>query len=120
MNPKKKCPRCGKIKRTKCFTFNKVLKEELCLMCDKKVGHNIFYNPESKGRIGKYSLTDNERSYLARKKGWKRVNESCKGLRTIRKRKKKEDKEMRRQKKISEIKSKETQKKFLEGLNGFK
>ena len=40
----KQCPKCFKIKRNKCFVFNRILKKDLCFMCNKSVGSNPFYN----------------------------------------------------------------------------
>ena len=63
----KECPRCHKLKRNKCFSFNKVLKLNLCNMCNKSVGTNPFYNQnfgKSKGFIGKFNMNEEEKKHL--------------------------------------------------------
>ena len=40
----KQCPECHKIKRNKCFVFNRIFKKYICFTCNKKIGTNPFYN----------------------------------------------------------------------------
>ena len=49
MFEKRVCPKCQRHLRTRCFVFNPVLKEKICRRCDKRIGHNIFYEPTIKG-----------------------------------------------------------------------
>jgi len=37
------CPQCGKEKRSCNFKKNRVVQKKVCGPCDKKIGHNPFY-----------------------------------------------------------------------------
>lgn len=115
MNIKKECPNCKRKLRTRCFVFNRVVKEEICRTCDKKIGSNPFYT-KKKETIGKYNMTATEKKVLANKKGWKAVNSECLGLQKIKKRESKRKRLSRRRFKIKESENKELNKKFVEGL----
>lgn len=69
MNKKEKCPKCGRILRTKNFVVNKKTGEWMCKQCDKKIGNNKFYIPPEKFReriavIGKFTVSDTEKDML--------------------------------------------------------
>lgn len=48
-NPKKECPECHRLLRTRCFAKkeNPIRQQILCKQCDRRIGHNKFYNPET-------------------------------------------------------------------------
>jgi len=46
---KKVCNKCNRHLNLKCFVYNPVIKEKVCHQCDKRIGHNIFYEPKIKG-----------------------------------------------------------------------
>lgn len=120
MNKKKVCPKCKKTKRTRCFIKNKVTGEEMCKMCDKKIGSNKFYIPKENRRkyntINNFSITEDEKKVLAKKKGWDKVKEECYILKMIKKKVDKEKRNNARDNKIKEEYTKEKNKRFLEGL----
>jgi len=118
MNKKKICPRCKKTKRTRCFNFNPVLKEEICAMCNRQIGTNIFYNskPKTRKTIGKFTMTEDEKKVLAKQNGWKRVYADCKGLQTIKRRVQRNKKHKREEMKIKTETNKQKNTKFVEGL----
>lgn len=115
MNQKKRCKRCERMLRTKCFVFNPLLKEEICKRCDKKIGRNKFYNPKN-NRISKFNMTDDEKKVLARINGWERVNKDCKGLITIKRRVLRKRRGDRYNKMNKEKENNQLNKKFVEGL----
>ena len=66
----KECQRCHKVKRNKCFSFNKVLKLDLCNMCNKSVGTNPFYNQnfgKSKNFVGIKNFSGQEKILIINK-----------------------------------------------------
>jgi len=114
---KKICSSCGKKKRTKCFIYNKVIKKKICKMCNRKIGTNKFYNPQSSStKMGKFSLSNDEKKVLAKKKGWKAVNQDCKALRKMRTIVRKKRKEEIKLKKEEKNKRTQINKLFIEGL----
>jgi hypothetical protein len=58
------CPECGRLcKPVAQMRLNPVLNKKICWHCDKKIGHNKFYNPKingSKQKIKFMRLTMNE------------------------------------------------------------
>jgi len=125
---KKRCPRCNKVKRTKCFVYNRLLKMDVCRMCNKSIGSNKFYIPlkeRKKYIISKYGMSDQEKSIMIKKamhqgmdfkRACKKVNREIYGLRTMRKRKYQQRRELYNKKKNGIIQNKNKQKEFLKGL----
>lgn len=121
MNPKKMCPKCGKLKRTRCFIYNPVWGEKLCNTCNKKVGTNRFYSNKKQSfkknkRITNFNITDEEKKVIARENGWKRVNQDLRILKSVKNKLKKRKAMEKENKKIEEEKKKEMNKRFIEGL----
>ncbi len=118
-NPKRVCPNCNILKRTKCFHHNRVLKKDVCTTCNKKIGNNIFYVPfEKRGDyIGKYSITELEKKRLFIKyRSWDKVNEHIELLKKQKSKTKYSEKERKRYFAMKAEQQKQQQKKFLEGL----
>lgn len=66
-NKKKECPRCHRTLRLKCFKYNRVLKEEVCGLCNRQVGSNIWYIPKENRKyecVGKYNYSAEEKQQL--------------------------------------------------------
>lgn len=66
------CLKCNKVKRIKCFVYNKKESISMCRQCSKKIGSNIFYIPSSnkpEGNINKFSLSGQEVNVLYRQFG---------------------------------------------------
>lgn len=66
---KEQCPRCKKIKRTRCFVFNTKIQQWVCRTCNRSEGNNKFFIPLKERRnygfgVGKYSVSDQERRQL--------------------------------------------------------
>ena len=112
---KEVCPECGRLLRLKWFTYNPILEKRVCKRCDKRIGHNQFYEPKIKGSKRKkrplnYSITRDESQVLYNKKGNnKQVNFLKHYINKFYQKKRYEEK-------IKKIKDKERQKKFIEGL----
>jgi len=119
MNKKKRCPRCKRMLRTRCFTYNEIYKEELCTMCHKKIGTNKFYSPlkhKENKRVTNFNMTDDERKVIAKKKGWKRVTQDLGILNSIKRRLKERRKQNKINKEFEKKKKEELNRKFIEGL----
>lgn len=121
MSPKKICPICGKLKRTKCFIYNPIIKKEICNSCNRSIGTNKFYSrkklkPKENKRITNFSMTDEEKKIIASKNGWKRVNQDLRLLRSVKNKTKKIKEIEKENKRFEEEKKKEINKKFIEGL----
>ena len=121
MNEKKRCNVCGRMLRIKNFKINKVIKEEMCNRCDKKVGSNKFYDPQKakrkwEGKISKFKMTAQEKSLLAKRKGWKTINRHSRILESIGRKKRKSLQSEKIKEEVDKKESKKQKKKFLEGL----
>lgn len=117
--PKKVCPNCKKVKRTNCFVYNRVQKREICKMCNKKIGNNIFYVPFAKQKdyISRYNITEEEKKRLLKKYGnWKDVWNHIKMLKNQKRETKDQVKSRKRYFAMRKKEKAEQQKKFLEGL----
>jgi len=120
MTKKEVCSICKRILRTKCFVFNKLIKEKICLRCDKKIGNNKFYSPSKLKKrndfINKFNITEQEKKVLLRNKSMKEINCLCKNLKRLKIKSFKRKLEEKRKEKLEKQKEKVLNKKFLEGL----
>ena len=93
----------------------------MCKSCSKKIGSNKFYTPkqlkyERKEVITKFSMTKQEKALIAKKKGYKRLNEDMKILSAMKNKHKKKECEEEVRKKHEEQEKKEQKKQLVEGL----
>jgi len=119
MIKKEKCEKCKRTIRKKNLRENKATGELMCSRCINRYGENKFYDPLKKKRnvrITNYSITENERKFLSCEKSFKDINILCKGLRTLRKGKKRKERLEREKKRREEESKEERSRKFLEGL----
>lgn len=70
------CSECGRLLRSRCFIYNRVIKNRICRQCDKRIGTNIFYEPNIKGekkKTKKYcrnksrNFKNDEKEFLTKK-----------------------------------------------------
>ena len=128
MSKKEKCPECNRILRLRSFIFNKKVGKKICHRCDKRIGTNKYYTSlreQPKGKIGKFSLSDEEKNRLWRKylsKGynssgaWRMVYNNLSELRKVRAYSKQNRRKEIIKKNYEESKKREINKKFIKGL----
>lgn len=119
MKSKSKCEKCGRTLRTNSLSKNKVTGQMICWRCNNKIGQNKFYSPKTKSRnnfINNYSITDTEKKVLSKNKNYKDINKLCNGLKSIRKKVRRLEKENKIKEKTKPNKNTEMQIKFVEGL----
>jgi hypothetical protein len=118
MAKKKRCEICKRLLRTCKLKRNKLTGQILCKRCNNKIGTNKFYSPKSTENnfISKYSITDDEKNYLASQNGWERTNKTNRGLKTIKEIKKERKKKFELKKEKKKQEKEDLNKKFKEGL----
>ena len=119
-NNKEVCQECGRLLRTKNFRSNPILNKKICQRCDKKIGHNKYYQPEIKGvkkrkKPTNYAITDDEDRVLYRKKIRKGEN-AREGVKFVKHYINRFYQKKRYEERMKKIKDEDKQKKFIEGL----
>ena len=121
MSKKERCPKCKRMLRCKHFRKNEVTGELMCKRCSDKIGSNKFYAPkqlkyQKKEVITKFSMTKQERDLIAKKKGYKRLNENLKILSSMKNKHKKSKCEEEVKKQQEEEQKKKKKEEFVKGL----
>ena len=129
------CPECNKIFRKRYFIYNPVKKVYLCKLCDKKIGHNIFYISKERrkiksysvSRISKYNFQDEEKKVLINNikgtgvttdEALKRIDSDLNFIRKLNKTIKEEEKENKMKEKEKYKKDKKIKERLIRGLKG--
>lgn len=119
------CPKCERLLRARCFVKNPLINNLLCKRCDRKIGHNKFYEEQpklnkrfwSRKETNKQILYNNFKNMgLSHEEASKRVYQHMKYFKS----KYKKDNSKKITNEVNQLKEKINNQKFKESLKNLK